>query len=297
MNQLLKKLYGTGVALITPFHKDGSIDFKSYSNLIEHVIKGKCEYIVPLGTTGENSTLSREECKAVLSCAVETVNGRVPVVLGLGGNNTREIIRAFEDFDFDGVDAILSVSPYYSKPAQRGIIQHYKALSVESPVPIILYNVPARTGSNLTAETTLTLAHECKNIIGIKEASGNVEQAMFIIHDKPENFLVISGDDGIALPLISAGAAGVISVIANAYPQNFSEMIRQSLKYNFAKAKSLHYDLMPLLPLLFAEGNPAGIKFALKQLGICEEHMRLPQVPVSKTIANKIAAFISQYNS
>lgn len=295
MNQLFKKLTGTGVALVTPFNKDGSVDYKSYSKLIQHVIKGKCEYIVPLGTTGESVTLTKEEKKAVLKCAVETNNGKVPLVLGLGGNNTTEIIQSFREYNFEGVDAILSVSPMYNKPSQKGIIQHYKALAGDCPVPVILYNVPARTGSNLTAETTLTIAHECENVIGIKEASGNIEQAMDIIREKPTNFLVISGDDGITLPLVAAGADGVISVIANAYPKEMSELTRLSIKQNYTKARTIHYGLLPLLPLLFAEGNPSGIKSTLKQLGICEEYLRLPMVPVSKQLATKIAAFITSY--
>ncbi len=295
MSQLYKKLQGTGVALVTTFHKDGSIDFKSFAKLINHVIKGKCEYVVVLGTTGESATMSREEQMAVLDSALETVNKRVPVVLGLGGNNTREIIQSFRDWELSGVDAILSVSPYYSKPSQKGIIQHYKAIAAESPLPVILYNVPSRTGSNMTAETTLTIAHECENVAGIKEASGNMEQAMFIIREKPEKFLVISGDDSITLPLMSTGADGVISVVANAYPLAFSEMVRAAAKQNYVKAQKLHYALLPVIPMLFAEGNPSGIKSLLKQLDVCEEHLRLPQVPVSKSLLNKIIAFCNQY--
>ena len=295
MSQLSKKLTGTGVALVTPFHKDGSIDYKAYEKLIRHVIKGKCEYIVPLGTTGESVTLTKDEKKAILKCAIAANNGNVPLVLGLGGNNTTEILQSFREYDFAGVDAILSVSPMYNKPSQKGIIQHYKLLAGECPVPVILYNVPSRTGSNLTAETTLTLAHDCKNVIGVKEASGNMEQTMDIIRERPDNFLVLSGDDGITLPLVAAGADGVISVIANAYPKAMSEMVRQSLKYNFKKAQALHYDLFPLHPLLYAEGNPSGIKNVLKQLGICEEHQRLPLVPVSKHLSTRIQAFVTGY--
>jgi len=295
MNPLLKKLHGTGVALVTPFNKDGSIDFKSYAKLIRHVIKGKCEYIVPLGTTGESSTLSRDERKAVLSCAIEIANKKVPLVFGLGGNNTNEIIRAFDDYDFTNVDAILSVSPYYSKPTQNGIIQHYKAIANASPVPVIIYNVPSRTGSNMLADTTLTIAHDCKNVIAIKEASGNVEQGMFILKDKPKDFILISGDDSITLPLIACGASGVISVIANAYPKNFSEMVRQALNNDFAKANKLNHDLLSLIPLLFAEGNPSGIKSVLKKLLICDDFVRLPQLSVSKPLSNKIQQFVTSY--
>ncbi len=295
MNQLLKKLHGTGVALVTPFQKDGSVDFKAYASLIRYVLKGKCEYIVPLGTTGESSTLSRDERKAVISCAIEIANKKVPVILGLGGNNTGEIIRAFNDYDFENVDAILSVSPYYSKPTQKGIFEHYKAISKASPVPVILYNVPSRTGSNMLADTTLKIAHQCKNVIAIKEASGNIEQAMFIIKDKPKDFLLISGDDALTLPLIACGASGVISVVANAYPRAFSEMVRQALQNNFAKANKLNYDLLKLIPLLFAEGNPSGIKSLLKQLKITDDFVRLPQVQVSNALSKNIIEFTKQY--
>lgn len=291
MTMLNKKLSGTGVALVTPFHKNGSIDFKSLSKLVEHIIKGKCEYLVPLGTTGESVTLTADEKHAVVDCVLETNNNRVPVVIGMGGNNTQEILGKLRQNDFEGITAILSVSPYYNKPSQKGIMQHYKMIAEESSVPVILYNVPGRTGSNMTAETTLELAHSQPNIVGIKEASGNMEQIMHIIREKPANFLVISGDDGITLPLIASGADGVISVVANAYPKQFSEMVRLAAKADLKKAQQLHYQLFPLIPMLFAEGSPAGIKHVLKQLGICEDFVRMPLAGISKNLANRLTAF------
>src|SRR4030095_9879928 len=232
-----RKLKGTGVAMVTPFHKDGSVNFKGFKKLIEHLIAGKVEYLVPLGTTGESVTLSRDEKIAVLDFVTEEVNGRVPVVAGVGGNNTREVMKCLGEYDYSGIDAVLSVTPYYNKPTQKGLYQHYKMLANESPVPLILYNVPGRTGCNMTAETTLNLAADYENIVGVKEASGNFEQIMTIIKDKPEGFLVISGDDLITLPLIASGADGVISVVANAFPKEYSEMVRQCLRDNFEKAR------------------------------------------------------------
>jgi len=213
---------GTGVALVTPFHKDGSIDFKSLKKLVDRCVDQKVEYLVVLGTTGESVTLSKDEKHAVVDHVVEVNDGRVPVVLGLGGNNTREVISCFDQYNFDNIDAILSVSPYYNKPSQRGIYQHYKSIASNSPVPVILYNVPGRTACNVEPETTLQLAHELKNIIAVKEASGNLEKIMKIIKEKPKDFLVISGDDVLTLPTIASGGDGVISVIANAYPKDFS---------------------------------------------------------------------------
>jgi len=289
-----RKLRGTGVAMATPFHKDGSINFKGFKKLIEHLISGKVEYLVPLGTTGESVTLSSDEKIAVLDFVVEEVNGRVPIVAGVGGNNTREIMKSLSDYDYSGVDAILSVTPYYNRPSQKGLYQHYKMIANESPVPMILYNVPGRTGCNMSAETTLNLAADFENIIGVKEASGNPEQIMAIIKDKPEGFLVISGDDLITLPLIAAGADGVISVVANAFPKEFSEMVRYCLKDNFEKGRELHYLLSDFTPLLFAEGSPAGIKAVLSLLSICEDHLRLPLVNVSKSHLNKLIASVEK---
>ena len=294
MNPLVKKLQGTGVAMVTPFKKDGAIDFLALGRLTEFIIKNKCEYLVPLGTTGESVTLSAEEKIAILEFIKEKNNKRVPIVLGLGGNNTQEVINDFRKFNFKGVDAILSVSPAYNKPSQKGIFQHYRVIAGESPVPVIIYNVPSRTSSNITVETTLKLAHEVKNIIGVKEASGNMEQCMFIIKDKPKDFLVISGDDAITLPLIGAGADGVISVLANAYPKIFSDMVRFALDNKFPKAQQLHYQLLDLIPLLFSEGNPAGIKCALSAKKICDQVLRLPLTPVSKNLEKVIIDFVKK---
>ena len=294
MNPLVKKLQGTGVAMVTPFKKDGAIDFLALGRLTEFIIKNKCEYLVPLGTTGESVTLSAEEKIAILEFIKEKNNKRVPIVLGLGGNNTQEVINDFRKFNFKGVDAILSVSPAYNKPSQKGIFQHYRMIAGDSPVPVIIYNVPSRTSSNITVETTLKLAHEVKNIIGVKEASGNMEQCMFIIKDKPKDFLVISGDDAITLPLIGAGADGVISVLANAYPKIFSDMVRFALDNKFPKAQQLHYQLLDLIPLLFSEGNPAGIKCVLSAKKISDQFLRLPLTPVSKNLEKVIKDFVKK---
>lgn len=290
----LNKLKGTGVALVTPFHKDGSIDFKSFRKIIDKCIDGKVEYLVPLGTTGESVTLSDNEKRAVVDFVLEINDKRVPVVLGLGGNNTQEILRTMEEFDFDGIDAILSVSPYYNRPSQRGIIQHYKMIGNACPVPVILYNVPSRTGSNMDADTTLQLANEVKNIIGIKEASGNLEKAMKIIKNKPKDFLVISGDDVISLPMIACGGDGVISVISNAYPKDFSEMIRIALDGNFEKSRKLHYKLLEIMHAIFIDGNPSGVKGLMTAMGICSEHVRLPLSAVNKSAINKFEAMIGK---
>ncbi len=284
---------GTGVALVTPFHKDGSIDFKSFKKVINRCIDGKVEYLVPLGTTGESVTLNKDEKNAALDFVVEIVEKRVPIVLGLGGNNTSEIVNQLSHTDMSGVDAILSVSPYYNRPSQRGIYQHFKTIAGACHVPVIIYNVPSRTGSNILAETTLQLAEDIKNIIGIKEASGNMEQVMNIIKNKPKDFLVISGDDAITLPVIACGGDGVISVVANAYPREFSDMVRFALEGNFEKARKLHYKLMEFIHALFADGSPGGIKAALSIMNVCQEHLRLPLVGVNKATLNKLTTLIN----
>lgn len=290
------KFKGTGVAIVTPFLKDGTIDFKSLTKLVNHIIKGGVEYVVVMGTTGESVTLTKEEKQLVVAHVVDAVDKRVPVVLGLGGNNTQEILAAFKKTsDFKGIDAILSVSPYYNKPNQRGIYQHYKAIAEESPLPIILYNVPGRTSSNMTAETTVKLAEDFKNIIAIKEASGNLEQCMKIIKYRPKDFLVISGDDLLTLPIIASGGDGVISVVANAFPKDFSEMTRQILSGNVKEAQRLHYKLTDITEQLFADGNPAGIKEALELLGICQANLRLPLVRVNKATQNALKEMVSMY--
>ncbi len=288
----LNKLKGTGVALVTPFHKDGNIDFKSFKKLIERCIDGKVDYLVPLGTTGESATLTVNERAAVTDFVIEIVDKRIPIVLGLGGNNTQEILDFIDDYNFEGVEAILSVSPYYNRPSQRGIFQHYKMIANECPVPVILYNVPSRTGSNIDADTTLQLANEVQNIIGIKEASGNMEKVMKLILKKPKDFLVISGDDILTFPLLACGGDGVISVIANAYPKDISEMVKFALSGNFEKARKVHYKLLEITHDIFVDGNPSGIKGLLSVLNICTEHVRLPLISVNKSTMNRFETLI-----
>lgn len=279
---------GTGVAIVTPFDKNGKIDEKSLRKLVQHLIKGKVEYIVVLGTTGENVTLNKEEKKQVIAIIKDENKNKLPLVLGIGGNNTQQILEDLNTFDLSGFSAILSVSPYYNKPSQEGIYQHYKQIAQNSPLPIILYNVPGRTSSNIQWQTTIRLAKDFKNIIGIKEASGNIEQIMKIIYHRPKNFLVISGDDNLTLPIIAAGGDGVISVVANAYPKKFSEMVRLSLKGDFEKARKLHYSLMFFTEQLFADGNPGGIKYALSELNIIQPYLRLPLVTPNKNVQEEI---------
>lgn len=289
-----KRLRGTGVALITPFHKDGSIDFKCFGSLIDNIIDNGVNYLVALGTTGESVTLSKDEKAAIIGFVVEQVDGRIPVVLGLGGNNTQEIINCIRSYDFEGIDAILSVAPYYSKPSQKGLYQHYKILANLSPVPFILYNVPSRTSVNISAETTLRLAYDIEGIIGIKEASGDMLQCMAIIKDRPKNFLVISGDDALTLPLISIGGDGVISVVANAFPKEFSDLVSHALKGNIKKAQDSHYMLLEIIENLFVEGNPAGIKAVLELLEVCENNLRLPLTQVSRGTFNKLSGLVKE---
>jgi 4-hydroxy-tetrahydrodipicolinate synthase len=284
----MNKFYGTGVAMVTPFAADGEVDYNGLKNLINYLIDGGVEYLVSLGTTGESATLNKDEKKKVLEFTAETANKRVPLVAGIGGNNTREIVAQVKGFDVAGYDAVLSVSPYYNKPTQEGIYQHYKAISENSDLPVILYNVPGRTGGNIAAETTVRLASDFKNIIAIKEASGNFDQFNQIMRDKPEEFLLISGDDPVTLPMTALGAAGVISVVANALPQQFSDMVRLCLQGDYNAAQKVHYKLIEFTRLMFCEGNPAGVKSALKYLNICEDHLRLPLVPVSDKTAQRI---------
>src|SRR5512133_1364241 len=276
----MKKFRGTGVAIVTPFKNDLSIDFAALGRVLNHVIDGGVNYIVALGTTGESVTLTKDEKKAVVSHVIETVNKRVPVVVGIGGNNTQEIITFVRQTGLSGVDGVLSVAPYYNKPGQRGLFQHFKAFANSCPLPVILYNVPGRTGCNLSAETCLELARECENIVGIKEASGDLTQVMKIIKGKPENFSVISGDDTMIMPIIAAGGAGVISVLANAYPSQTCEIVNNSLKNNFKSAREMQFRFMEIIELLFADGNPSGVKAMLKEMNICQNTLRLPLVPV-----------------
>ena len=292
----MNKFHGTGVAIITPFKSDGSVDHNALKTVIDHIINGGAEYIVSLGTTGEAANLSGDEKKAIWETTVSHVDGRVNLVAGIGGNNTSEVLKDLKKFDSNGFDAVLSVCPYYNKPTQEGIYQHYKAISENSALPIMLYNVPGRTGVNMTAETTLRLAHDHKNIIAMKEASGNFEQFNKIIKDKPEDFLFISGDDPITLPLIAMGAAGVISVIANAIPGIFSTMVRMCLDGKFIEAQPLHHSLTEFTSLCFVEGNPGGVKSAMKLLGICGDGMRLPLVNVSSSTEEQIKANLEQLN-
>jgi 4-hydroxy-tetrahydrodipicolinate synthase len=285
---------GTGVAIVTPFTSKGNIDNKGLKKLVNHLINSNVDYIVALGTTGEAATLNKEEKKEVVQLVLEYTNERVPVVLGLGGNNTSEVCNDFKLYDFKNISAILSVSPFYNKPNQKGIVEHYKQISNVSPVPIILYNVPSRTGSNLNSDTTLQLANEFKNIRAIKEASGNIEQCMRIIANKPKNFELISGDDNLTFPLMACGAGGVISVAAMVYPDKFSTMINHCLKGEFQKALKLHYQIMPVTDLLFADGNPGGVKEALNILGICEPYLRLPLYAPNKHVVESLKKLVNK---
>ncbi|WP_295717825.1 4-hydroxy-tetrahydrodipicolinate synthase [Mucilaginibacter sp.] len=280
--------YGTGVAMVTPFHADGQIDYEGLKNLIEHLIDGGVEYLVSLGTTGESATLSEAERKQVWAFTAEVVNKRVGLVAGIGGNNTHEVVEQVKAFDTTGYDAILSASPHYNKPTQEGIYQHYKAIAGVAKLPVILYNVPSRTGSTISAETTVRLANDFKNIIGIKEASGNFDLFNHLMRDKPEGFLFISGDDPVTLPMMALGAVGVISVIGNALPRQLSDMVRLLLNNDYKGAHAAHYSLIEFTRLMFADGSPAGVKTALKHLGVCGDTVRLPLVQVGNTTAEAI---------
>mgnify|MGYP001563345544 CR=1 FL=1 len=288
-------LTGTGVAIVTPFKKNGEIDFTSLKKLVNYLVNGKVEYLVVMGTTGESVTLSKEEKQQVMDCVVKENKKRIPLVLGVGGNNTDEVAKLVAKVDTKVFSAILSVSPYYNKPSQEGIYQHYKTVSKASKLPIILYNVPGRTASNISADTTLRLAKDFKNIIAVKEASGSIEQMMQIINNRPKNFLVISGDDNLTLPLIAAGGDGVISVVANAFPKDFSDMVRAAINDDMQKARKLHYKLMDITDALFADGNPGGIKYALNQLKICDTYLRLPLVEPNEKVKQKLKELIKRY--
>lgn len=293
----MNKFHGTGVALVTPFNADRTVDYQGLKNLINHMVDGGIDYLVSLGTTGETATLNKEEKKKVWEFTAEVNNGRLPLVAGIGGNDSYEIGESLKTFENNSYSAILSVSPYYSKPNQQGIYEHYKYLSESCELPIILYNVPGRTGSNMSAETTCKLAHDFKNIIAIKEASGSFDQFNQIMRDKPADFLLISGDDPIALPMMAIGAVGVISVIGNALPKALSDMINLCLKGDFAKANPAHLSLLEFTRLVFAEGNPAGIKCALKALNICDDHLRLPLVKVSAELRKSIIQETQKLNN
>jgi 4-hydroxy-tetrahydrodipicolinate synthase len=288
------KFKGVGVAIITPFRVDGSIDFNALEKLINFQIKNGTNYIVALGTTSEAATLTTDEKQAVIDFVIEIINKRVPLVVGCGGNNTAEIVNQLRDYDRPEIDAILSVCPYYNKPNQTGLFEHFKAIANATKLPIILYNVPGRTASNLTAETTLKLAKKFKNIIGIKEASGDFTQMMQIVKNKPKDFLMISGDDGTTLPLIALGFEGVISVVSNAYPAEFAKVVQLSLQGKFDEACTMHYKLIDIINSLFEEGNPAGVKAHMKHLGLIENSLRLPLVPVSEKLEAKINQLCDQ---
>ena len=291
---LQTKLRGTGVALVTPFHANGSIDFESLKKVIDHVINNGCEYVVTLGTTGETPVLSKEEKIELIEFTYITVNNKVPVVVGIGGNDTNALIKDLHSFPLEKATAILSAGPYYSKPSQEGIYQHYKAFAKETSKPIILYNVPGRTGKSIEAATTLRLANEVENIAGIKEASGDFTLCMKLLKDKPKDFLVVSGDDLLAMAQIACGMEGVISVAANCLPAAFSEMVRLSLKCDFANAKILNDKMLEAYELLFCENNPAGVKAFLVEMGLIQNYLRLPLVPLSIEVHKKIKNFLQQ---
>ncbi len=285
-----------GVAFITPFKEDESVDYEAIIRLVDYQLQNGTDFLVILATTAETPTLSSEEKIKIQKLIVERVNGQIPIVLGCGGNNTRAVIETLKNDDFTGIDAILSVVPYYNKPSQEGIYQHYKAIANSTDLPIILYNVPGRTGVNMTAETTLRLARDFKNIVGVKEASGNITQMDDIIKNKPVDFNVLSGDDGITFPLITLGAVGVISVIGNAFPREFSRMTRLALAGDYANALSIHHKFTELFDLLFVDGNPAGVKSMLNAMGMIENKLRLPLVPTRITTFEKIRAVLNELN-
>ncbi|RBQ10149.1 4-hydroxy-tetrahydrodipicolinate synthase [Pedobacter miscanthi] len=290
----MNKFQGTGVALVTPFNTDGSVDYNGLKNLINHLVDGGIDYLVSLGTTGETATMTKDEKKKVWAYTAEINNNRLPLVAGIGGNNTLAVAEDIKTFDTTGYSAILSVSPYYNKPTQEGIYQHYKYLAEISPLDLILYNVPGRTGSNMSAETTCRLAHDFKNIIATKEASGSFDQFNQIMRDKPKDFLLISGDDPVTLPMIALGASGIISVIGNALPKQFTDMVNLCLAGDYKAALPAHLSLIEFTRLAFAEGNPAGVKAALKHIGICGDTVRLPLVKASSALEQLIIAEIEK---
>lgn len=291
----MKNLKGTGVALITPFKADKSVDVAALTKIVEFQIENGIDYLVVLGTTAESATLTKEEKKLVLETVLEANQGKLPVVLGMGSNNTQALVSEIKNQSFGGIDAILSVSPYYNKPTQEGIYQHFKAVAEASEVPVILYNVPGRTSSNMEVSTVVRLANDFNNIIGIKEAKGDIVQAMNLIKETPEGFLVISGDDMITLPIVLAGGAGVISVIAEGFPKLFSEMIRLGLEKDVEESFKLHYQIAPAIDMIFEQGNPAGIKAVFAQRGLALNELRLPLVPVSQDLAERLQVFTEKY--
>lgn len=289
-------LQGTGVALVTPFHKQGNIDFTAFGNLIEHTISGGVDYLLCLGTTSEYPTLSKQEKMAIVEYTIEKVENRVPIVLGMGGNDTRSLVDEIRKTDFSSIAAILSVAPYYNKPNQKGLYTHFKAVAEASDVPVILYNVPGRCGVNISAETCVQLATDFPNIIGIKEASGNISQCMDILMNKPQGFTVVSGEDALVLPLMALGMQGVISVTANAFPKQMSELVNHCLKSNMKKARAVHEKLLPFSKAIFEEGNPVGIKAALEIMNIASSNLRQPLVKASKPLQTKLQTIINNIN-
>ena len=292
----MQSLIGTGVALATPFRKDFSIDTEALIRIVNFSIDGGVEYLVVMGTTAENATMSQDEKEFVIQTIVDTNNGRLPLVLGVGGNNTMEVVEELKNRDLSPFEAILSICPYYNKPTQEGIYQHFKAISEASEIPVILYNVPSRTGSNMLPSTVMRLANDFKNIIAIKEAAGDMVQAMHLLKNKPKDFLVLSGDDMIALPMVLAGGSGVISVIGQGFPKEFSEMIRLGLNRKVDDAFKTHYLLSDSIDMIFEQGNPAGIKQVFHSLGIAENTVRLPLVKVDDSLASRIDQFVNKMN-
>ncbi len=291
----MKELVGTGVALVTPFNDDLSIKHEALSKIVEYNIENGIDYLVICGTTGESVTITKDEKKEVINTISNANNGRVPMVLGIGGNNTMQVVEEIKSTDLSDITAILSVSPYYSKPTQEGLYQHFKAISEVSPVPIILYNVPGRTAKNMEPETTLRLANNFKNIVAVKEAGNNVGQYLQLLKDKPEDFMIISGDDDLVLGVVLAGGSGVISVIGQAFPKEFSKMIRLGLEGKPKEAYDLHFRLMEAIGLIFSENNPSGIKAVLEAKGLCQDTVRLPLVPATEELKQKIQSFIKQF--
>jgi len=290
----MQSLIGTGVALVTPFKKDFSVDVEALKRIVNYQIDNGINYLVVLGTTGEPATLKKEEKELVIKTVIETNNGRLPLVLGVGGNNTAEVVEELKTRDFTGFSAILSVSPYYNKPTQEGIYQHFKAIAEVSPLPVILYNVPGRTGSNVLPSTVIRLANDFKNIVAIKEAAGDIVQAMKLIQLKPKDFLVISGDDMVTLPMVLAGGAGVISVIAEGFPKQFSKMVRLGLERKVDEAYKIHYEIADSIDMIFEQGNPSGVKEIFKSLGLSENTVRLPLVNVNEDLAKRLKDFVAK---
>lgn len=288
----MQSLIGTGVALVTPFKKDFSVDVEALGRIVKFQIENGIDYLVVLGTTAENATLNKEEKELVIQTVIEANQGKLPLVLGVGGNNTAEVTEELKTRDLSAFVAVLSVSPYYNKPTQEGIYQHFKAVAEASPIPVILYNVPGRTSSNMLPSTVIRLANDFKNVVAIKEAAGDIVQAMALIKDKPKDFLVISGDDMVTLPIVLAGGSGVISVIGEGFPKQFSQMVRLGLDRKVDEAYQLHYQLADSIDMIFEQGNPAGIKEVFKSLGLSENTVRLPLVNVNEDLASRIAAFV-----